>query len=157
MDFCDISKDDNDLNSTDMARLAAGAALDKKALDPLVLDLRGISSVAEFFVILTGTSDRHAMAVAGNVMDAFKALGIKPLGEEGAKDGKWILLDFGEIVVHVFLESVREYYDIERLWIDAPRLDLEEPGADGSKDGSNEKGSDGKGSNDNDPGDEGAL
>ena len=153
-----------------MARLAAGAALDKKALDPLVLDLRGISSVAEFFVILTGTSDRHAMAVAGNVMDAFKALGIKPLGEEGAKDGKWILLDFGEIVVHVFLESVREYYDIERLWIDAPRLDLEEPGADGSKDGSkdgsNEKGSDGKGSDDKgsgakgsvdkDPGDEGA-
>jgi ribosome-associated protein len=111
-----------------MARLAAGAALDKKALDPLVLDLRGISSVAEFFVILTGTSDRHVVAVAENVMDAFKAVGIKALGDEGTREGKWVLLDYGEIVVHVFLEPVREYYDIERLWIDAPRLDLDSPG-----------------------------
>jgi ribosome-associated protein len=111
-----------------MARLAAGAALDKKALDPLVLDLRGISSVAEFFVILTGTSNRHVVAVAENVMDAFKAVGIKALGDEGTREGKWVLLDYGEIVVHVFLEPVREYYDIERLWIDAPRLDLSNSG-----------------------------
>ena len=108
-----------------MARLAAGAALDKKALDPLALDLRGISSVAEYFVILTGTSDRHVQAVAENVIEAFKSIGIKTLGEEGLREGKWVLLDYGEIVVHVFLEPVREYYDIERLWIDAPRLDLE--------------------------------
>jgi ribosome-associated protein len=121
-------KEVNRLNSTDMARLAAGAALDIKALDPLILDLRGISSVAEFFVILTGTSNRHVVAVAENVMDAFKAVGIKALGDEGTREGKWVLLDYGEIVVHVFLEPVREYYDIERLWIDAPRLDLDSPG-----------------------------
>lgn len=113
------------MNSTNMARLAAGAALDKKALDPLALDLRGISSVAEYFVILTGTSDRHVQAVAENVMVAFKSIGIKTLGEEGLREGKWVLLDYGEIVVHVFLEPVRVYYDIERLWIDAPQLDLE--------------------------------
>jgi len=112
------------LNSTDMARLAAGAALDKKALDPLVIDLRGISSVSEYFVIVTGTSDRHVQAVAENIMEAFKSIGVKTLGEEGFREGRWILLDYGEIVVHVFLEPVREYYDIERLWIDAPRLDL---------------------------------
>ncbi len=115
------------MKSTDMARLAAGAALDKKALDPLVLDLRWISSVAEFFIILTGTSSRHVQAVADNVMEAFKAIGIKAMGEEGLREGKWVLLDYGEIVVHVFLEPVREYYDIERLWIDAPRLDLNDP------------------------------
>lgn len=108
-----------------MARLAAGAALDKKAFDPIALDLRQLSSVADFFVILTGTSDRHVQAVAHNVMEAFDALGITLLGEEGLKDGKWILLDYGEVVVHVFLKPVREYYDIERLWIDAPSLDLE--------------------------------
>jgi len=113
------------LNSTDMARLAAGAALDKKALDPLALDLRGLSSVSEYFVIVTGTSDRHVQAVAENVMEAFKSIGEKTLGVEGLREGKWILLDYGEIVVHVFLEPVREYYDIERLWIDAPRLDLQ--------------------------------
>lgn len=113
------------MNSTDMARLAAGAALDKKALDPLALDLRGLSSVSEYFVIVTGTSDRHVQAVAENVMEAFKSIGEKTLGVEGLREGKWILLDYGEIVVHVFLEPVREYYDIERLWIDAPRLDLQ--------------------------------
>jgi ribosome-associated protein len=118
-----------ELNSPDMARLAAGAALDKKALDPVVLDLRKLSSVADFFVILTGTSDRHVQAVAQNVMDAFDALHIKLLGEEGLREGKWVLLDYGEVVVHVFLEPVREYYDIERLWIDAPNLDLEIPDA----------------------------
>jgi ribosome-associated protein len=113
------------LNSTDMARLAAGAALDKKALDPLALDLRGLSSIAEYFVIVTGTSDRHVQAVAENVIEAFKSIGVKTIGEEGFREGKWILLDYGEIVVHVFLEPVREYYDIERLWIDAPLLDLD--------------------------------
>jgi ribosome-associated protein len=107
-----------------MARLAAGAALDKKALDPLVIDLRGISSVSEYFVIVTGTSDRHVQAVADNIMEAFRSIGVKTMGEEGFREGRWILLDYGEIVVHVFLEPVREYYDIERLWIDAPRLDL---------------------------------
>jgi len=110
-----------------MARLAAGAALDKKALDPVVLDLRNLSSVADFFVILTGTSDRHAQAIAQNVIDAFEGIGVRLLGEEGEREGKWILLDYGEVVVHVFLESVREYYDIERLWIDAPNLDLDVP------------------------------
>lgn len=116
------------MNSSDMARLAVGAALDKKALDPVALDLRGISTVAEFFVIVTGTSDRHVQSVAENVMEAFKAVGERALGEEGLREGRWVLLDYGEVVVHVFLEPVREYYDIERLWIDAPRLDLEGDG-----------------------------
>lgn len=113
------------MNSTDMARLAVGAAMDKKAHDPIALDLRGLSSIAEYFVIVTGTSDRHVQAVAENVIEAFRAIGEKPLGEEGLQEGRWVLLDYGEIVVHVFLEPVREYYDIERLWIDAPRLDLD--------------------------------
>ena len=111
------------MNSADLARLAAGAGLDKKALDPVALDIRGLSSVAEFFVIMSGTSDRHVQSVAENVAEAFRAL-----GEEGMRGGRWALLDFGEVVVHVFHEPVREYYDIERLWADAPRLDLESDG-----------------------------
>jgi len=113
------------LKSSDRARLAAGAGLDKKADDPVVLNIKGLSSVADYFVILTGTSDRHVQSVAENIIDAFKSLGEKPLGEEGLKAGRWILLDYGDIVVHVFHEPVREYYDIERLWIDAPRLDID--------------------------------
>ncbi len=116
------------METSDIARLAVGAGLDKKALDPSVLDLRGLSSVAEYFVIMTGTSDKHVQAVAENVMDAFKTLGYQILGEEGLKEGKWVLLDYGEVIVHVFLQPVREYYDIERLWIDAPMLEVESEG-----------------------------
>jgi len=119
---------EENLESSDMARLAVGAGMDKKALDPAALDLRGLSSIAEYFVIMTGTSDKHVQAVSGNIKDAFKKLGFTLLGEEGVKEGKWVLLDYGEVVVHVFLEAVREYYDIERLWIDAPLLDLETEG-----------------------------
>lgn len=114
------------MNSSEYARLAVGSAMDRKALDPVALDLRGLSSVADFFVILTGTSDRHVQAVAENIMEAFKGVGNPLIGSEGLSEGKWILLDYGEVVVHVFLEPVREYYDIERLWIDAPRLQLED-------------------------------
>ncbi len=116
------------MESSDIARLAVGAGLDIKALNPTVLDLRGLSSVAEYFVIMTGTSDRHVQSVAENIMDAFKALGYPRLGEEGLKEGKWVLLDYGEVVVHVFLQAIREYYDIERLWIDAPMLEIEYEG-----------------------------
>ncbi len=116
------------LNTDDIARLAVGAGLDIKALDPTVLDLRGLSSVAEYFVIMTGTSDKHVQSVAENIMDAFKTLGYPRLGEEGLKEGKWVLLDYGEVVVHVFLQAIREYYDIERLWIDAPMLEIEYEG-----------------------------
>lgn len=113
------------MNSSDYARLAVGSGLDRKALDPVALDLRGISSIADFFVILTGTSDRHVQALAENIMEAFKTVGVSLLGSEGLREGKWVLLDYGEVVVHVFLEPVREYYDIERLWVDAPHLDIE--------------------------------
>ena len=113
------------MNSSDYARLAAGSGLDRKALDPVALDLRGLSSIADFFVILTGTSNRHVQAMAENIMEAFKSVGLSLLGSEGLREGKWVLLDYGEVVVHIFLEPVREYYDIERLWVDAPRLDLD--------------------------------
>jgi len=113
------------LNSSDYARLAVGSGLDRKALDPVALDLRGLSSIADFFVILTGTSNRHVQAMAENIMEAFKSVGLSLLGSEGLREGKWVLLDYGEVVVHIFLEPVREYYDIERLWVDAPRLDLD--------------------------------
>lgn len=119
------------MKSSEYALLAAGAALDKKALDPVVLDLRSLSSVADYFVILTGTSDRHVQAVAENIMEAFKAVGYPLLGSEGLREGRWVLLDYGEVVVHVFLEEVREHYDIEKLWVDAPQLEVQDSGGAG--------------------------
>lgn len=119
------------MKAEELARLAAGAGLDKKALDPVIIDLRGLTSVADYFVILTGTSDRHVQAVAENVMEAFSALGHPLLGVEGLKEGSWVLLDFVEVVVHVFQAPVRERFDFERLWSDAPRVEVEEEGTAG--------------------------
>lgn len=113
------------MTGEDTARLFAGAAMDKKALDPAVLDLRGLTSIADWFVLVSGTSDRHVQAVAENILDAAQAFRRKPIGTEGIAGGRWALLDFGDVVVHVFHQSAREYYDLERLYPDAPRLSLD--------------------------------
>ncbi len=108
-----------------LARLCAGAALDKKAADPVVLDLRGLTSIADWFVIVSATSDRHLQTVAENVVEAVEKMGRRPMGKEGLGGGRWALVDLGEVVVHVFHQQAREYYDLERIWTDAPHLDLD--------------------------------
>lgn len=92
---------------------------DKKAKDVVVLDLRGVCSVTDFFVIGTGTSSVHIGAIADGVMEALKDQGIAPRHTEGMKEGRWVLLDYGDVVVHIFAEREREFYALERLWRDA--------------------------------------
>lgn len=100
----------------------ARAALDKKAENLKVLDLTELSGFTEYFVICSGTSDRQVQAIADNVQHALKLLGKTLLSSEGYQDGRWVLMDFGDVVVHVFLEALREYYDLDTLWADAPRV-----------------------------------
>jgi len=105
-------------------RLALDAAQDKVAEDPLALDVRDVVSFADTFLILTGRSDRHVQAIADAVLAAFDARGEKPLGVEGQNEGRWVLLDFGDLIVHVFQREVREAYALERLWSDASVIGL---------------------------------
>jgi len=100
----------------------ARAALDKKAENLKVLDLTELSGFTEYFVICSGTSDRQVQAIADSVEHALKLKGKSLLSSEGYQDGRWVLMDFGDVVVHVFLEALREYYDLENLWADAPRV-----------------------------------
>lgn len=100
-------------------RAAVRCALDRKAEDVTVLDLRELSSATDFFVIASGRSDVQVKAIAEHVLDSAKAAGTRPLHAEGMADGRWILLDYVDHVVHVFLESVREFYRLEALWGDA--------------------------------------
>ncbi len=100
------------------------AALERKAQDLVALDVRELSSYADTLVLATGTSDRHARAVADAVIEAAARLGESPLGVEGYDEGRWVLIDLGDLIVHVFQHEVREHYDLERLWSDAPRVDL---------------------------------
>ncbi len=105
-------------------RALADAILDKKGLNLVALDLRESSSFADVMLIATGSSDRHVRTLADAVVAASKALGERPLGVEGQEDGRWVLIDLNDVIVHLFLEEVREHYDLERLWSDAVRLQL---------------------------------
>lgn len=110
------------------------ALLDRKAVDPVVLDLRGISTATDYFVIVSGTSDAHVRGMAEYVVSALAPSGIEPHHVEGLAQGRWVLLDYVDFVVHVFHPDLREFYQLERLWGDAPVVaagDAEGTGAGG--------------------------
>jgi len=104
--------------------LCLKAAIEKKAQTPVLLELKGISSFTDYFLLCSGKSDRQVQAIAQAIEETLKKRGIRPLGQEGTLQGKWILMDFEDVVVHIFLEPVRKFYDLEGLWMDAPRIDL---------------------------------
>jgi len=114
-----------DLDTLGRTRLLSEAALDQKALELVVIDVRGLTSFADAFILVTATSDRHAKAVADAVTKAAKGAGLGLMGTEGYDEGRWILIDLGDLIVHVFQEETRAHYDLERLWADAPRIEME--------------------------------
>ena len=111
----------------DLAREIACAAASRKATELVVLDLSGVSDVTDYFVICSANTARQADAVMDAIEERCREdLGQKPFAIEGRENKNWILMDYGSVVVHVFLPEVREYYRLERLWGDAPRLELSE-------------------------------
>jgi ribosome-associated protein len=106
------------------AEAIAGAAIDLKAQDIVVLDVRNVLSFADTLILATGTSDRHTRAIADAIEARMLSLGERPLGSEGYDEGRWVLIDLTDVIVHVFLREVREFYDLERLWSEAPVLIL---------------------------------
>ena len=111
----------------ELAIAAMEAALDKHALQPVLIDVSSMGSYTDFIGIVSGRSDRQVDAIAEAVSLALKARGLYPLGQEGTGSGRWTLLDFGAFVIHVFYHPVREFYDLESLWIEAPRVKLDVP------------------------------
>ncbi len=97
-------------------------ALAKKAEDPVLLDVRGLTSIADFFIILSARSHRQVTAIAEHVVKELKNKNIKPLSIDGVKEGHWVLIDYGDVVLHVFYDSIRRFYDLEGLWGDAKRI-----------------------------------
>ena len=105
-----------------VALLARSAAEDKKAEDPVVLDIRKLTDISQYFLVTHGNSDPHVRAIANNIIDTLKSKKIPVWHVEGLDSGQWVLLDFGMVIVHVFYREVREFYNLERLWGDAPKL-----------------------------------
>lgn len=104
-----------------LAERIAQLTLDKKASDVVILDVRGRTSYADYFVVASGESDRQVTAMAEHVETQLKQEGQRPIGSEGYDTGHWVLLDYGEVVAHLFFTEVRAFYDLEGLWADAPR------------------------------------
>lgn len=103
------------------------AALDRKAYDLVVLEVGHVSSIADYFVICCGRSDTQVQAIAEAIQAHLGGDGVRPLSVEGLPHGQWVLIDYGDVVVHVFYVPVRQFYDLERLWARAERVELPEP------------------------------
>ncbi len=115
----------NTLNAEALLELAVQTIDAVKGLDPVALEVKGICSFADYFLIASGTSRRHVLALAEHLEEALGQAGVKPLGVEGLQEGLWVLMDYNDVVIHIFSESLREFYNLEGLWAEAPRLYME--------------------------------
>lgn len=115
------------ISSWDKALLLTRFALEKKARDLVVLEVRELTSIADYFIICSGSSDRQVQSIAQGIDENLSEAGHSPLSVEGAHRGHWVLMDFSDVIVHIFYEPVREFYDLEGLWGHAPRVELPEP------------------------------
>ena len=104
------------MNTEELLKLVIDALEDIKAVDIRVLDVRGLTGITDIMVIASGKTERQTRSLAANVFEKSKAAGVTPLGMEGERVGDWVLVDLGDVVVHVMLPEIREFYDLERLW-----------------------------------------
>jgi ribosome-associated protein len=115
------------LEPEEAVQLAVQAALEKKAENPVILDLREVASFTEFFLICNGSNPKQVQAISYSVEETLRKAGKRPLHIEGYNSAEWILLDYGDFLVHIFNNTARHFYDLERLWRDAKRLEISEP------------------------------
>lgn len=109
----------------DKVKLCGRYAGEKKAKDILILELKGLTDIADYFLLASGTSERHVRTIAEYIETSMKDEGIKHLYTEGYKEGRWVIIDYNDFVVHIFLEELRELYDLESLWIEAKQIKIE--------------------------------
>ncbi|GAM10490.1 ribosomal silencing factor RsfS [Geobacter sp. OR-1] len=114
-----------EISSLDRALKCAEYALDKKAYEVRILEIARLSSIADYLVIASGTSDKQVQAIAESVRTGLKKFG-KPLDIEGMAEGKWVVIDYGDVLFHVFIEDLRHYYDLDGLWQAAPLVEIPE-------------------------------
>jgi ribosome-associated protein len=115
------------ISSWDKTLLLTRFALEKKARDLVVLEVRELTSIADYFIICSGSSDRQVQSIAQGIEENLSEFGHSPLSVEGVNRGHWVLMDFSDVIVHIFYEPVREFYDLDGLWGHAPRVGLPEP------------------------------
>jgi len=115
------------IESGEKALLISRFALDKKAYDLVLLEVSEVTFIADYFIICSGRSDRQVQSIAQGIEEYLGKEGITPFSVEGQTRGQWVLMDFSDVIVHIFYQPVREFYDLEGLWSHAPRVNLPEP------------------------------
>jgi ribosome-associated protein len=121
-----IKKEYLEKSGHELAQICAGAALDTQAEELVILDVRGLATFADYFVIMNGKSTRHVQALAEAVEGAVRSKRVKASSAEGLNEGIWVLLDFDDVIVHIFYHEQRKFYDLEGLWSQAKRVTTEE-------------------------------
>ena len=96
---------------------------ERKAIDPVLFEVGKLSSITDFFLVASGNSSRQVQAISRHISQRMREEGFKPYGIEGVQEGHWVLMDYGDVVIHIFYQPVREFYDLEGLWIEAPRIE----------------------------------
>jgi ribosome-associated protein len=114
------------LDSLELTNLIIRALQARKAIDPVILDLRGLTIIADVFIIVTANSTPHINALVDGVLEAAKGQGVRNIRREGVGDSAWVLLDLGAVIVHIFTADQRDFYKLERLWADAEQLPVTE-------------------------------
>ncbi len=112
------------MKSLDKALLAADIIMERKAVEPVLFNIGEMTSFADYFLIAGGNSTRQVQSIGRHLIEKMREHGFKAYGTEGENEGQWILMDYGDLIIHLFYEPVREFYDLEGLWMEAPRIEI---------------------------------
>jgi ribosome-associated protein len=121
-----VKKEHREKTSLELVKLCVRAAIEKKAEDPVILDVRKLCSFTDYFVVISGRSTRHVQGLAEAIESELRSKRLSTSKSEGLREGTWVLLDYNDVVVHIFYSETRKFYDIEGLWHDAPRISLDD-------------------------------
>jgi ribosome-associated protein len=113
------------METFEKVKICGMLAEEKKAQDVVIMELNDLTDVADYFLIASGTGERHVKTIADNVEAGMKERGVKPYSIEGNRDGRWVIIDYQNVIVHIFLEQLRDLYDLESLWIEAKKFRIE--------------------------------
>lgn len=116
------------MESLDKALLCTKIIRERKAINPILFEVAGLTTIADYFIIASGSSSRQVQAISKHVTRRMREEGFRAYGVEGENEGQWVLMDYGDVIIHLFYHQVREFYDLEGLWAEAPRVQMVEDG-----------------------------
>jgi ribosome-associated protein len=114
------------MKTLEKARLCLAIVQERKAIEPILMEVGRLTSFTDYFLVASGNSSRQVQAISQHMARRLREEGFKPIGIEGEQEGHWVLMDYGDVVIHIFYQPVREFYDLEGLWTEAPRMETDE-------------------------------